>query len=775
MMRKYIPLLLTTFLFQVFGTAQTITQTKLLLEKATALRESSSKNKLLAYSFAQQKHWDTVRSDKHGFAKLMGINAVGYPIYYTTYNNLDAAATISTNQIWQGGSGGLNLSGSSIFLKNKIGIWDGGKILDTHVELAGRIFRKDSSYFTGGGSDHATHVCGTLMAKGINPLVKGMSYGLQSIVAYDFDNDASEMSTEAANGLLISNHSYGDIAGWNKNSFTGRWEFWGRYGDNEDFKFGYYDQSAATYDDIAYNAPYYLIVKAAGNNRNVNGPAVGQPYDRFDTLGQMNDAGNRPTGISSNNSYGIIGTNGNAKNIITVGAVSPIPSGYTNQTNVVMSAFSSWGPTDDGRIKPDLVADGVNVLSTTATGTTDYLVESGTSMSAPGIAGSLLLWQEYFAQQNSTAFMRSATLKGLAIHTADEAGSFAGPDYQFGWGLLNSKKAVEVIKSAAVSKNAITSKHLIIEDQLSNGTTNSKILVAQKNGIIKATLCWTDPAGTVETVDVLNNPTPKLINDLDIRITKNGSTVYFPWILNPTVPAAAAAKGDNIRDNVEQIIIDSATKGDTYTISINHKGNLYINIPQAYSLIISQPYDSTLPLKLISFTANQSAKHQVQLTWTTSNEQNTKEFIVQHSTNGEAWNNLNTIKAKNSAQENQYQSLDANPIIGENYYRLRMIDNDGAISYSPIVKMKLASSNESLFIISPHPASTHTTLVFTKPINKASIAVYDETGKKQISFTKQLENGNSIELNTSSLMNGVYSIVLKTETGTTSQQMIIKR
>ncbi|MGC5230973.1 hypothetical protein, partial [Klebsiella pneumoniae] len=78
-------------------------------------------------------------------------------------------------------------------------------------------------------------------------------------------------------------------------------------------------------DSIAYNAPFYLIVKSAGNNRGETGPAVGEPYFRFNAQNQMTAAGTRPSSISSNDSYGTITWDGNAKNILTVGAVRGIP------------------------------------------------------------------------------------------------------------------------------------------------------------------------------------------------------------------------------------------------------------------------------------------------------------------------------------------------------------------------------------------------------------------------------------------------------------------
>src|SRR6201999_1028379 len=145
--------------------------------------------------------------------------------------------TIRTNTLWQGGSTGLNLNGGSANMKGKIAVWDEGLVRPTHVELVGRVVQKDGSTTL---SDHSTHVSGTMIAAGVNPLAKGMSYGAQQLLAFDFGNDESEMAAAAAGGLLISNHSYADIAGWNFNDAQNRWEFWGQPGDTVDIKFGLY-------------------------------------------------------------------------------------------------------------------------------------------------------------------------------------------------------------------------------------------------------------------------------------------------------------------------------------------------------------------------------------------------------------------------------------------------------------------------------------------------------------------------------------------------------
>lgn len=561
------------------------------LQRASALHAEKERiNREHIRALALEKGWDTVVRGKHGYiAVLVSVDDFGLPVYLSTENNILSAATIGTNKVWPGGSLGLNLDGSAANVKGKLAIWDGGKVRNTHVELNGRILQKDAATEL---SDHATHVAGTMVAAGVNPLAKGMAFAQGQLIAYSFTNgsDDAEMLGEASN-LLVSNHSYGVGAGWNYNETDNRWEFRGAAGANEDYKFGYYSSDAQMWDSIAYNAPYYLIVKSVGNNRDINGPAVGEPYWRYNASNVMVNAGNRPAGISSNDGYDIIPTTGTAKNILTVGAVNPISSGYTRPQDVVMSTFSSWGPTDDGRIKPDVVTNGVNVLSPISTANNAYDVYSGTSMATPSASGSLLLLQQYYSQLRSGSFMRAATLKGLAIHTADEAGPYAGPDYQFGWGLLNIAKAAEVIKSN-------NTYHIIEEHVLNNGQTFTLPVIASGNGTLSATISWTDVKASVTPVaSALDNTTKKLVNDLDIVI-KRGATIYRPWILSPSVPSAAATKGNNSTDNVEKVELTDAVPGETYIIEITHKGTLDRGA-QAFSIIASgvggQSYCSSGP------------------------------------------------------------------------------------------------------------------------------------------------------------------------------------
>lgn len=591
----YLSVFLLLFVFSgLTAGAQTQTNTQALQKTSQQLAAQYQSFRKILLQTAKEKGWPlTLRNKKGRLAYLRGINSQGFPYYVTTTDNIISAATIRTTSLWPGGSTGLNLNGSSAFLKGRIAVWDEGLVRPTHVELTGRVIQEDAAQGDTILSDHSTHVSGTMIAAGVNPVAKGMSFGAQLLQAYDFNNDESEMAKAAAgaNGIIVSNHSYADIAGWYiDDAENDRWEFWGNPGDTVDIKFGLYDADARIWDSIAYIAPYYLIAKAGGNNPGETGPAVGQPYWRMNSQQQMISAGNRPAGISNNAGYKTIATYGCSKNILTLGAVNPIPGGYNQPSDVVQASFSSLGPTGDGRIKPDVVADGVNVLSSISTADNAYDIYSGTSMATPATAGSSFLLQEYYGKLHHDSLMLSATLKGLLIHTADEAGNNPGPDYTFGWGLVDIEKAAAVITADNTDQS-----QQIKQSSLTQGTKDLETFVVTASGKmpVSATICWTDPPGTVASIPVSSHnfadTVRKLVNDLDLRITDNTTTkVYMPWILDPNNPGNAATKGDNVRDNVEKVELgDSLIPGRTYTITVSHKGATLKNTTQAYSLIIS--------------------------------------------------------------------------------------------------------------------------------------------------------------------------------------------
>ena len=479
----------------------------------------------------------------------------GIPVFLSTLNS-GAAATTGTTKI-KGGISGLNLTGDGML----IGVWDSGRAKN-HIEFGNRVLSNEVSE----DDSHATHVTGTLIASGINPNAGGMA-PMATTTNWYFDNDLAEMAALAKpdeSSLMLSNHSYGTVTGWTK--VDGVWNWTGNpsVSPDEDFRFGFYGSKAKSLDELANLAPYYTIVWAAGNDR-------GEPGN-----------GSRPPDCNGGTGYDCIIPEGVAKNIITVGAVHKVSS-YTGPSSVTMSSFSSWGPTDDGRIKPDMVGAGVNLLSTSAVGVDTYEVRSGTSMATPNVAGSLALLQELYIKLHGGDMMKSATLKALAIHTAKEAGLLPGPDYTFGWGVLDVEAAARFL----IQEDGVN--NVLEELVLTNGISFEKMLSPQANQKIAATIVWNDPAA-ISPPSVLDPQQLMLVNDLDIKLVAENGSEYYPWLLDPATPSAQAIKGNNYRDNVEKLEFN-LPEAKPYRLIVNHKGQLSGG-QQSFSLILS--YKSAL-------------------------------------------------------------------------------------------------------------------------------------------------------------------------------------
>lgn len=500
----------------------------------------------------------TISLQNGDFAEIQYFDELENPVYYKVMN-ISAANTTGTDALQVGGSLGLNLSGKGMV----VGIYDQTRPKADHIEFGSRLTQIDGSTET--ISNHATHVSGTIMAGGVNANAKGMVNEATGW-AFNWESDLSKMNANAYDpinkpgGHLVSNHSYGLVLGWYRNA-SNAWAWAGNPSVNadKDYRFGYYSSKSKGLDELLFSKPYYTVVWAAGNDRNDGGDGTRDPDGPEDTLG--------PEGV--------------AKNVITVGAVSNITE-YIGPQSVTMSSFSSWGPTDDGRIKPDLVGVGVGVFSAgiADAGLTDsYSSQSGTSMAAPNVSGSLLLLQQLFAKRNNGRFMKASTVKALAINTAKEAGLNSGPDYIFGWGLLDAKAAAEII----LGENG--SSEMILESNLANEASFAYEFLSDGIQPIKLTLAWTDPPGNPAAVS-LNPVDLMLVNDLDIRITDEEGVTYFPWTLDPkTSPGSAATQDkDNFRDNVEQIFI-AAPKSQKYKVNITHKNTL-VNGSQDFSLVM---------------------------------------------------------------------------------------------------------------------------------------------------------------------------------------------
>ncbi len=405
-----------------------------------------------------------------------------------------------------------NLNGEDI----TIGVVDEGSVRATHQEFDTRVKNITNEDI----SEHATHVAGTIAAKGVDKDARGYA-NKSSIEVLSFKDIYFAQAVEElyGMGILISNHSYGPA---------------------EYYSVGEYGFFAKSVDDFVSQHPEILVINAAGNDRETDG------YD----------------------SYGIIKDFGNAKNIITVGAVN---------YDETISYFSSTGPVKNGRIKPDIVAKGYSVKSVGYASDDSYLYMSGTSMAAPAVTGAVALLQEEYKKVNDSQTMREDVAKAIIVNSAKDLGR-EGPDYEFGFGLLNSLEAVKVIDSMNTDKSLVKIKELDQEQKHIYDLNISTL------SLFKGTLCWVDPAESTDS-------SGELVNDLDLRIIDKDYESIYSYTLDPNDPQKIAANDKfNRVDNVEQIVV-KLPKGEYKLIVTVHKMK---TSEQQYALVSNMPLPEPL-------------------------------------------------------------------------------------------------------------------------------------------------------------------------------------
>ena len=462
----------------------------------------------------------------------------GRPSYWCL-ENVHAADTISADDLHVGP---YNLDGAGV----PIIMWDDYGVLTNHQEFASN--RVVNIYYNS-PYPHATAVAGTMIAQGVNSNAMGMAPGGKVYAAWFGYSPELLANQIAQKNSPLSNHSYGEAAGWRLMLCYLDYCWYRWYGDldvspTEDWKFGHYREPAQDVDHLVYTATYHLPVWSAGNDRGDAPPS--QPYDHFVLVGYVwtetnlvHDADGGSYGYDSLPAQKV------AKNGLVVGGVNDIVGGYNGPTSVTMSAYSSFGPTDDGRIKPDVVASGEALFTTDNGSTSDYQTLTGTSLAAPSVTGSLALliqWHERIYGTNAP--MLASTLKAITIHTAGECGDATGPDYKFGWGLVDVESAAQVITNNAVWDSLPHIKEVLLAD----GEVVEFDALASTNEPLKVTVVWTDPEHpTGQPLDQINPTNLMLINDLDLRVISSKGATNFPWVLDPQTPSNTATTADNFR------------------------------------------------------------------------------------------------------------------------------------------------------------------------------------------------------------------------------------
>lgn len=381
-----------------------------------------------------------------------------------------------------------------------------------HADFTGRLYNFGSANYV----HHGTHVAGTVGGGGIvNELYVGYAPKAKIVNQYfgGIINNTPSYVTDY--NMVVTNNSYGNVLG-------------------DCSYMGYYDLQSRILDLQADSYPNLQHVFAAGND----GSLTCSPY---------------PTSFGT-----VLSSYQSAKNIIAVGA--------TGRTGTV-TWFSSRGPVKDGRLKPEIMADGLWTISSYPDDI--YGAQQGTSMAAPGVSGGLTLLYQRYRQLNAGADPKNGLMKALICNGGSDLGN-TGPDYTYGFGWMNLWRSVDMLNNG----------RYIISSVGHSGSNDHNINVPSGTAILKVMLYWNDPAAAVFASQTL-------VNDLDMEIETPppGPVTLFPYILD-TIPGnvnnTATTGADHI-NNIEQIVIVNPISTGNHKVTV--KGTSVPSGPQEYFLV----------------------------------------------------------------------------------------------------------------------------------------------------------------------------------------------
>ncbi len=455
-----------------------------------------------------------------------------------------------------------NLDGSGVTVM----VYDAGGAVEEHPDFGGRLHHRDNSALI----NHATHVAGTIGGSGVlsNGLFRGMAPGV-TMESYGFQMSGGGIFLYTNPGDLQSNYSQAiqsfgaDIANNSIGTNTCRNELPCDITGN----YGITDQLIDSIVRGSLGSPFRIIFS--------NGNERGCPSEEAQAC----------QGIHTPEGYHSTAPPACAKNHITVGAI--------NSNNDSMTQFSSWGPTDDGRLKPEICAPGCQangdggITSAWVTcpadpfssldecpGPLQYSYEAicGTSMAGPVVTGlSALILQDWRNLYPGQADPRNSLLKVLLTHNAADLEN-PGPDYKTGFGSVRVKNTIDFLRTGNFREGSVTQGQ----------SAKFWVLVPDGYRNLKLTLAWDDyPA-----VPLAQNA---LVNDLDLKLFSAGQTPvqHFPWTLNPQTPSANAVRTSaDRRNNIEQVFVEAPTPG-FWRVEI--AGFSIPQGPQTFSLCASLP------------------------------------------------------------------------------------------------------------------------------------------------------------------------------------------
>ncbi|MDA0648698.1 MAG: S8 family serine peptidase [archaeon] len=363
-------------------------------------------------------------------------------------------------------------------------------------------------------SGHGTHVACTVLGDGSKGGYSGVAPSAELYFQAMENDNTGNFQSPSLNYLMNSAYSAG------ARTHTNSW------GSSTASQQGKYDSEAEDVDDRAnYYDKYYngreglTILFATGND----GPASGT-----------------------------VSPPATAKNSLSVGNHQ---NRYSGAPDNLMSS-SSRGPTDDGRIKPDIIAPGGYVRSCRAQEATDtsgatwsnswYLEYTGTSMATPNAAGAAVMVREYLEEIAQRPAPQGALVKALLVLGAQDVGTRDIPNNDEGWGRINLRETLAPQGGQGI---------WVDDRSVLSGSGNSKSYtfnLTQNNGKFKVVLTWSDERGS-------SFSTKKLVNNLDLIVTSPDGTIYKGNDFTNGVSTTGGSADDT--NNLEVVLLDYAMSG----------------------------------------------------------------------------------------------------------------------------------------------------------------------------------------------------------------------
>ncbi len=563
-------------------------------------------------------------------------------------------------------------------------IYDSSSVRDSHLGLAGRVHLTDpkgpSSEWnrTPENHTHATAVAGVLCGNG-DPVegrdLRGMApeAELYSYWKISFNTTEGESAFDDAindRRVHVSHNSWGKAT-----SSGGPACVDPRF--TEDDGFGDYNDYCRWFDMVATgglndpgNLRVPLIVFSAGNYRNAGTGGTDPQH---------------PEAVN----FGTLNVPKTAKNVLVVGATydddgdPDTITTYGEDAHTELYAGSCWGPCDDGRLKPELMAPGGtyshfpgpggddNINTTDGTADDAYLGKLATSVAAPHVSGAAALLVEHhiatFGEEPAPD-----TLKALLIQGAEDIvnidslnhhlDGYRGPDYMTGYGLLRARESAQIISDDAVTPG------LMERGELENGGMEEySVLVSDQDPRLKVTLVWND-----EEPGTPNDGSKELVNDLDILLLDPDGNEHYPYTLDPSDPISrAGTDGPDRLNNVEQVEVRDPSGG---WWKVRLTGHSVPSIFQPYALISDLPLRVELPpVVRISYPNGGELLNGTETVVWTASDPNSDELSIEiWCGDGTRWDRV----ADNLSNTGTYPWNTTNMTDGEGYFiRVKAVDD----------------------------------------------------------------------------------------------------